>query len=232
MLMKKFRWHGQTFWLHPHRLLFWEEEKILIGSDLHLGKIGHFRKAGIALPQQVYKEDLHRLFAAFQYFQPKQFLVVGDMFHSKANKELDWFARWRNDFAALEIVLIRGNHDILSEKWYIENGIQVCPDCNYNGLRFIHDPAPVKSKTVPATNDDDMPDSKDLLPTISGHIHPGIRFDGFARQTVNLPCFYFSPTQCILPAFSLFTGLYTMKPSPGDDVFVLLNDEILQLGKK
>ncbi len=230
--MKKYTWHGQTFWLHPHRLLFWEEEKILIGSDLHLGKIGHFRKAGIALPQQVYKEDLHRLFAAFQYFQPRQFLVVGDMFHSKANKELDWFSRWRNDFAALEIVLIRGNHDILSEDWYTGNGIQVCPDCIYKGLRFIHDPLPAKKeKGLPAT---DTPESmpaeiKASLPTISGHIHPGIRFNGFARQSVQLPCFYFSPTQCILPAFGLFTGLFTMKPQPCDDVFVLLNDEVLKM---
>ena len=227
MQMKKYVWHGQTFWLHPHRLLFWEEEKILIGSDLHLGKIGHFRKSGIALPQGVYKEDLHRLFAAFQYFQPRQFLVVGDLFHSTANKELDWFIRWRNDFAALEIVLIRGNHDVLSETWYTDNGIQVCPDCIYNGLRFIHDPMPAKKEKAIAKSADDH-DPK-LLPTISGHVHPGIRFNGFARQSVQLPCFYFSQTQCILPAFSLFTGLFIVKPQHGDDVFVLLNDEVLKM---
>ena len=51
----------QHFWLSAHRAIFWEEQKALILSDLHFGKTGHFRKAGIAVPQQVYKEDLQRL---------------------------------------------------------------------------------------------------------------------------------------------------------------------------
>ena len=53
---------GQTFWLSAQRIIFWEEQKVLILSDLHLGKTGHFRKAGIAVPQAVYKEDLATAF--------------------------------------------------------------------------------------------------------------------------------------------------------------------------
>ncbi len=66
----------------PHRCLYWEEERSLILSDLHFGKTGHFRKAGIAVPQSVYREDLLRLLSLIQYFQPRQLLVVGDLFHS------------------------------------------------------------------------------------------------------------------------------------------------------
>jgi metallophosphoesterase superfamily enzyme len=47
----------QTLWLSPERCLFWEEDKSLIISDIHLGKSGHFRKAGIGIPQAVFKED-------------------------------------------------------------------------------------------------------------------------------------------------------------------------------
>lgn len=219
--MKQFTWHGQHFCLHPHRLLFWEEEKVLIGSDLHLGKIGHFRKAGIALPQQAYKEDLHRLFSALQYFQPKQFLIVGDLFHSKANKELDWFLRWRADLAAIDFLLIRGNHDLLSDQWYQQHQISVCPSYTCNGLHFVHDPQEAKGNEQQAISNGQA--------TVSGHIHPGIRLNGFARQSVQLPCFYFSPTQCILPAFGQFTGLYNVRPQAGDNIFVLLNNEIIQL---
>ena len=55
----------QKLWLSAERCIFWEEQSALIVSDLHLGKTGHFRKAGIAVPQSVFKEDLqHLLFFA------------------------------------------------------------------------------------------------------------------------------------------------------------------------
>ena len=85
-------------WLSPERMVYWEEEKALIVSDLHFGKTGHFRKEGIAVPPSVYKEDLQRLVSQLQFFKPRQLIVVGDMFHSIANKELEWFKKWRNDF--------------------------------------------------------------------------------------------------------------------------------------
>src|SRR6202000_326423 len=94
-------------------------------SDLHFGKTGHFRKAGIAVPQSVYREDLLRLLRQIQYFQPRQLLVVGDLFHSRENKELALFLKWREDFPDLNIHLIEGNHDILHEGWYKKAGIEV-----------------------------------------------------------------------------------------------------------
>jgi DNA ligase-associated metallophosphoesterase len=138
--MVKHIWHGQTFWLHPNRLMYWEEQNILIGSDLHLGKTGHFRKAGIAMPQQVYREDLQRLFAVIQHFNPSQLLIVGDLFHSEANKELDWFTRWRNDFSSTDFHLVKGNHDILGDDWYTEKGLAVSIELEIAGLRFVHEP--------------------------------------------------------------------------------------------
>ncbi len=71
---------------------------MLLLSDLHFGKTGHFRKEGIAVPQAIYKEDLQRLVTQIQFFKPQQVVVIGDMFHSHANKELDLFKKWRNDF--------------------------------------------------------------------------------------------------------------------------------------
>src|ERR1700704_3572865 len=107
-----------TFWLSPERCIFWEEEKALIISDLHFGKTGHFRKSGIPVPQSVYKEDLQRLVAQIQYFQPQQLIIVGDLFHSEINKELEFFKRWRINFPQLKVQLIKGNHDILNNSWY------------------------------------------------------------------------------------------------------------------
>lgn len=195
--------------------MFWEEQNILIGSDLHLGKTGHFRKAGIAMPQQVYKEDLQRLFAAIQHFSPKQLLIVGDLFHSEANKELDWFVRWRNDFPATDFHLVMGNHDILNKNWYGENGLVVSSELQVGGLRFLHDPIAVSGEAADVS-------IERHLPTISGHLHPGISISGGSKQTLRFPCFYFTPNQCILPAFSLFTGLFNIKPKRGEAVFAVM----------
>src|ERR1700748_239775 len=110
-----YRIKGQQLWLSPDRCIFWEEEKSLIISDLHFGKTGHFRKSGIPVPQTVYKEDLQRLVTQIQYFQPSQIIVVGDFFHSKANKELELFQKWREGFSHIIIHLVKGNHDILKD---------------------------------------------------------------------------------------------------------------------
>ena len=206
-------WHDQHFWLSSDRLLYWEQAQTLIASDLHLGKIGHFRKHGIALPQDACKHDLQRMFAAVQHFKPKTFMVVGDLFHSDANKELDWFSRWRRDFPALEILLIKGNHDILPGRWYAENNIRLADHFLHEGLFFTHDILP----------DEKLPVLRDAIrATISGHIHPGISIHGFSRQSVHLPCFYFDEAQCILPAFGNFTGTYPVSPNKNSDVFVLI----------
>src|SRR5829696_1670860 len=116
---------NQNLWLTAQRSIFWEEEKALIVSDLHFGKTGHFRKSGIAVPQNIYKEDLQRLVSLLHYFQTQKLIVVGDFFHSHANTELDWFRKWRDDFSSLQIVLVRGNHDILHNRWYKEASIDL-----------------------------------------------------------------------------------------------------------
>src|SRR5215203_751356 len=116
---------NQNLWLTAQRSIFWEEEKALIVSDLHFGKTGHFRKSGIAVPQDVYKEDLHRLFEQIQYFQPKEIIVTGDLFHSRANQEFEWFAKWRADISAVKIHLVKGNHDALQNKVYYDLDLEV-----------------------------------------------------------------------------------------------------------
>src|SRR5271169_4566304 len=131
---------NHQFWLTTDRTMFWEKEKALIVSDLHFGKTGHFRKSGIAIPPSVYKEDLQRLVVQIQYFQPGQLIIVGDMFHSTANKELELFLKWRSDLSDINIRLIRGNHDILEEGWYKNAGIHLSRQTlSVQQFNFVHD---------------------------------------------------------------------------------------------
>ena len=203
----------QTFWLSATRTIFWEEQQALILSDLHFGKTGHFRKAGIAVPQSVYKEDLQRLVNLIQYFKPKQIIAVGDLFHSKINRELDLFKRWRENFPNLDFVLVKGNHDILKPEWYQDAAISVMNELLVNNILFVHDNC----------------EARDDVFTFCGHIHPGIIINGLGKQSLRFPCFYFTKEQCILPAYSKFTGMATINPSPSDSVYAIVQDSIIKL---
>ncbi|MEP7279807.1 MAG: ligase-associated DNA damage response endonuclease PdeM [Bacteroidota bacterium] len=206
-------------WLLPERMIYWEEEKTLIVSDLHFGKTGHFRKAGIAVPASVYKEDMQRLMSQLQYFQPRHLVIVGDMFHSSANKELEFFIKWRNDFPHIDFQLVKGNHDILDPQWYREAGIVIVnEEMTIHDFSFVHDIKRTGSAALPAGNY-----------IFSGHIHPGIRVSGGGRQTLAFPCFYFTTSYCVLPAFSRFTGLAMVRPKEEDQVFAIVNQSIIAL---
>lgn len=219
MQLFPYKIHDQTFILSPQRCLFWEEQKALVVSDLHIGKTGHFRKYGIAVPQDIFKEDMQRLLDQITFFKAEQLIVVGDMFHSVANKELDHFKRWRFDIPQLTIHLIKGNHDILKDTWYNDADILIYKEQKTIGnIIFQHD--------FPTNNQQPTTDNY----TISGHIHPGILINGTSKQSLRFPCFYFGKEYAVMPAFSRFTGLAAIKKQKGDNVFAIVEKSIISLG--
>ena len=206
------------FVLSPDRVLFWVQQKTLIIADLHIGKTGHFRKSGIAVPQSVFKEDLQRLFSLLLFYKAEQLIIVGDLSHSRANKEMDLFKKWRNDFSMLHILLANGNHDILDDAWYDEMFITRKNNLLVGNFSFCHDPADIKQNFL-------LKGSY----TFCGHLHPCITMKGKGRQTLQLPCFYFKNTYSVLPAFSRFTGFSKIEAEAGENVFAVLEKGIVQV---
>ena len=204
--------------MSAERTLFWENESALIVADLHIGKTGHFRKAGIGVPQQVYKDDLHRLLAQILFFKAERLIIVGDLTHSVANKELDLFSKWRKDFPSLDVHLVKGNHDILADKWYSETDIHLSTEqFSLNRFLFVHD---IMSKGIKAAKGQYM---------FAGHVHPGISIRGRGRQSLHFPCFYFTKKYCVLPAFSRFTGTFRVEPRDGEKVFAIIENDVVPL---
>jgi len=209
--------HHNNFWLSLQRCVYWEDERTLIVSDLHFGKTGHFRKSGIAVPQNVFKEDLQRLFAEIQYYKPEQLIIVGDMFHSRENKEIDLFLKWRNDIPHVAVELVKGNHDVLSLDWYKRAGINVYREkLQVKSFCFIHDISACDYKS----NENYF---------FSGHAHPGVSVKSGSRQMLNFPCFYFGEKYAILPAFSKFTGLYCLDPKAKDTVYAITDGSLIKI---
>jgi len=204
--------------MSAERALFWENESTLIVADLHIGKTGHFRKEGIGVPQQVYKDDLHRLLSQILFFKAERLVIVGDLTHSAANRETDLFTKWRGDFSSLDVHLIKGNHDILEKKWYEDAGISVSiRQYEVKNFLFVHD---ILTPEVQVAGDQYI---------FSGHMHPGVSIKGRGRQSLHFPCFYFTKEYCVLPAFSRFTGTYRVEPQKGEKAFAIVEKGILSV---
>ena len=204
--------------MSAERTLFWENESTLIVADLHVGKTGHFRKEGIGVPQQVYKDDLHRLLAQILFFKAERLIIVGDLTHSVANKEMELFRKWRKDFSSLDVQLVKGNHDILGERWYGEADINVnSTQLTLKQFVFVHD---IAGKLAGNAKDQYV---------FAGHIHPGVSMRGRGRQSLHFPCFYFTRNYCVLPAFSRFTGTYRVEAKHGENVFAIVENDVVPL---
>ncbi len=211
---------NNTLWLSPERSIFWEEENTLIIADMHLGKTGHFRKAGIAIPQSIYKADLQRLMSQLYLFKVDRLIIAGDFTHSVANKELDLFLKWRKDFSLLHIDLVKGNHDILDDAWYKEANISISnKKLSAGPFLFIHD-LKVHQK---------LTEEEKQLYAFTGHMHPAIAIKGQGKQSLQFPCFYFTKEYCVLPAFSRFTGTFKVKTQKGENVFAVVEDTVMQI---
>ncbi|MCJ7936135.1 MAG: ligase-associated DNA damage response endonuclease PdeM [Chryseobacterium sp.] len=203
---------NETFILTNQRAVFWEKEKALILSDLHIGKTAHFRKNGIALANHIMKSDLERLSALIEFFQPEKFVVVGDLLHAGDNSDVDEFCTWKSQYPDIQFYLIEGNHDRISE--VLEKKLCFNHKAEWleiTGFIFIHDFNPSRSGFQ-----------------ITGHIHPGIVLNS-AVKNIRLPCFAVSSNQLLLPAFSEFTGLDTKNLPKKSKFFVFTEAAIYEV---
>jgi DNA ligase-associated metallophosphoesterase len=203
---------GETLILDKNRAIYWEAKKMLVISDLHIGKAAHFRRAGIQVPNTITDTDLDKLSLLLAQFEPEALLVTGDMFHHEMNSEVEIFKIWRRSFPALKVMLIKGNHDLLKPEDYEGLAIEIYQK-EYLSMpfRFVHD----------------QPKVFDQYYNITGHIHPGITIHGKARQKLRFPCFYFGKTCAILPAFSVFTGLSNIRSEEGDQFYAITPERVL-----
>ncbi|WP_337251585.1 metallophosphoesterase [Maribacter halichondriae] len=125
--------------MHPLGVLFWEEKSMLLISDVHLGKVSHFRKSGAAVPQKAIQKNFDVLDEVIAFFQPKTVVFMGDLFHSSLNKEWQLFEKWTATISS-KMILVVGNHDIISPLKYEDLGIDIVSEIQSNGFLLTHHP--------------------------------------------------------------------------------------------
>ena len=201
----------QKFVLHPSGALYWEGEDILLISDVHLGKVSHFRKYGAAIPSRIIHKNFELLDTVMDYFKPSRLCFLGDLFHSYINNEWHFFEEWTARYSTW-IWLVSGNHDIIPPLKYESLGMNIQEEITVDKFILTHHPV-----------------NREGLFNISGHIHPAVRLKGKGRQSLKLPCFFKSPDQLILPAFGTFTGTHVLEVSGDNEVYACTATEVLKI---
>ncbi len=200
---------GEKLVLTNQRALYWPAENTIILSDLHVGKAAHFRKSGIALPQQVATRDMERLRDLITHYHPEKVLITGDLLHAGMNSEVALLKDIIQENDSCKFLLVKGNHDRLSDRAFEELGIRVLADGYAIGnIHFTHGDRQFSAG----------------IHSISGHLHPGIHVAVGRKSTMRFPCFVVSDTQLILPAFSLFSGLDTSCVPEGAFCYAIYED--------
>jgi hypothetical protein len=209
------RLSGTEVELRPERGLYWPQAGLLAVADLHWGKPESFQQHGIPLPTGVLEDDLHRLSRALNATGARRLLLVGDLIHSRRGITPAVAARiaaWRASHDAVEMVLVRGNHDrhlkVLPPEWRID----VQEEHTDEGpFRFAHHPEPATGRYL-----------------LAGHLHPVVRLSSGADR-LRLPCFHLGPTVGILPAFSAFTGGMNVSRHAGERIFAIADDAVIEV---
>lgn len=203
--------NGEQMVLHPSGALFWPRKQTLMLADVHIGKIEHFRKAGLAVPQGISEENFERMDKVLEAFEPLHLIFLGDLFHSTKNNAWDRFFSWLKS-KSCKATLILGNHDRYAEKVLSDDDIELISSLAIKDFLLTHHPE----------------ESSDRF-NICGHIHPGIVIRGRGRAYAKSACFAVEKNRLILPAFGVFTGLHPVEPDTCESVYVCAPDEVLQL---
>jgi DNA ligase-associated metallophosphoesterase len=213
-------WADEQLVLLPGKAIWWPRRRTLCIADLHLGKSAAFRTAGIPVPEDTTLNILERLSHLIAAFHPQRLVFLGDLLHCKNGRHdatMDAISSWRSAHSTLDILLIRGNHDLRAgdppTSWNFRIESEPYADEGDGRIQLAHDPA------FPS------PD-----PLVCGHIHPAALLQS-AMRGMRTACFWLTDRRAILPAFGAFTGTKVVAPQASDRVFACNHESIIEVSR-
>ena len=197
--------------LWPQRGAFDAHRSCLFVADAHFGKDHTFRRHGLAVPASTEQATLHRLDTLLALTQAQHLVFLGDLFHGPASHDPSALAplqAWRESHPALNITLVRGNHDHHAGDPPPGLGMAVrSGPWRLGPWALMHEPEPLAGAYA-----------------LGGHWHPGVVLQERGRTRLRLPCFHFHRQHGILPALGDFTGLHIGRRSGDDEVFAVVEE--------
>ena len=182
--------------------LFWEEQSLLVVSDLHLEKGSSFAARGVLLPPYDTVATLGRLAAVIARHDPRMVIALGDSFHDRdAHQRLS--RTDRDALTALQArrdwIWISGNHDPVLPS---DLGGVVASEVAIGPIAFRHEPTGAPGE-------------------IAGHLHPKARVPTRGR-TMERRCFACDGERAVMPAFGAYTGGLSIRDPAFAKIFASL----------
>ncbi len=205
---------GERLLLHAARALSWPARRTLLVADVHFGKAHVLRSAGVGVPRGSTTHDLARLDRLIADHDVARVLVLGDLVHGRSRDDAPWAERvreWRARHAALDVALVRGNHDrhfAGTGLGFRDAGIEL----RDGPFAFVHHPHAVPGHYA-----------------IAGHLHPGVLLAEAHGRPLRLPAFRFARDVGVLPAFGRLTGVMAEPVEPGERVVAVVGEALVAL---
>ena len=166
--------------------LYWDEQSLLVVSDLHLEKGSSFAARGVLLPPYDTVATLSRLAAVIARYDPQVVIALGDSFHDRdapgrlsvADRKAIAALQERRDW-----IWISGNHDSTLPR---ELGGVVASEVVMGPIGFRHQPTGAFGE-------------------IAGHLHPKARI-AMRGRAMERRCFAADGERAVMPAFGAYTG--------------------------
>jgi DNA ligase-associated metallophosphoesterase len=210
---------GRPLTLLPEKAAFLASSRTLLVADAHIGKAVSFRALGVPVPRGTTTATLDVLSALIATWRARRVVFLGDFLHSArahAPATLGAVARWRRANAALELVLVRGNHDERAGDPPPHLGMRVVDEpFELEGFALCHHPRPRRGAYV-----------------LAGHLHPCVGIGGRAFDHLRLPCFWLGDEVGVLPAFGAFTGMHPIAFGANDRVFPIAGGTVALLPRR
>src|SRR5262249_5883366 len=146
----------------------------------------------------------------------RRLVVLGDLLHAAAGRTVGVLAtadRWRVRHRAIDVLLVRGNHD--------RHAGDPPPELDIRCVMAPYPEPPFVFAHHPPTSNDGY--------VLAGHLHPAVRLHGPARQSMRLPCFWIRDRYAVLPAFGDFTGTMEVTATDGDQVFAVAGTSVRRM---
>src|SRR5215207_8060756 len=105
---------GERVILLGERAMYWEGARTLLVADPHFGKAATFRAAGVLVPRGTTNETLSRLDDALARTAARRLVFRGDFLRAcegRAPETRRAINEWRERHAAVDMTVVRGNHD-------------------------------------------------------------------------------------------------------------------------
>lgn len=204
--------------LLPQRAVYIESPKLLLVSDVHLGKAETFQHHGLPVSSQVNQATLQRLEELCAQYRPEALWILGDLFHGREGLSDGVIDHWLKFLHRTQVSahLILGNHDRHLQDTLTQLSVECWVEAvEVGGVLFSHEP--------------------EVDPTrlnICGHIHPCFRLKTGCDR-LRLPCFHWQPRQqrLTLPSFGEFTGGYDIALGLGEVAYVVADGAVVGFGK-